>query len=412
MAVNVKKNKPAVLLLILLFTANNIFCQIEKTVAAFGKSIEKEKKADYFGAIKCILDLNDSTVYENNLRLGWLYYKAGFEKRSLKYYQTAVQLKPNALEPKIGFGYPAYLLEDFTHLIEQDKKILELDPNHKNTNSNLGLIYYYNKEYAKALPYLQKVEQMYPFDYDNALTLAWTNYHLGKKEDAEKYFNVVLLYSPADASAKEGLDIMGKPVLADNKQLQAFAKSYELSALNNHKGAAAALKENYDKSSYYQNLRLGWLSHLSGQENEAAAYYKLAAELKPQSVEAKLGCVIPAEAMGNKTELKTIYESILAIDPQNTVISYKLGYMYYEKKEYATALKYFEKVVTLYPFDYDGLLMYAWANYQVNNYNEARNLFYKVLCLSPGDRSATTGLTYKPVEEQRKLETKEIIRPK
>ncbi|MCC6369663.1 MAG: tetratricopeptide repeat protein [Bacteroidia bacterium] len=406
------KTRLGLLATVLLLTINPLFSQVEKTVAAYARSLEKEKKSDYFGAIKCILDLNDSTIYENNLRLGWLYYKAGFEKRSLKYYQAAIQLKPNALEPRIGFGYPAYLLEDFSHLIEQDKKILEIDPNNKNTNSNLALIYYYNKEHAKALPYFQKVEQMYPFDYDNTLNLAWTCYNLSKKAEAEKYFNVVLLYSPTDASAKEGLDIMGKSSSGNQAQIDAFAKSYEFAAANNQKAAANVLKDNYDKSSYYMNLRLGWLTHLLGQENEAGAYYKIAAELKPQSIEAKLGCAIPAEVMGNKTELKSIYESILAIDPQNTVINYKLGNLYYEKKEYATALKHFEKVTTLYPFDYDGLLMCAWANYQVNNYNEARTLFYKVLCLSPGDRSATTGLTYKPVEEQRKLENKEIIRPK
>ena len=209
--------------LIFLFVVASLFApaQIEKTLLAFSKSLEKEKKADYFGAIKHLSDLNDSSTYEFNLRMGWLSYKAGREKKAVYYYQKAIAMKPNAIEPRIGFGYPAYLMEDFTQLIEQDKKILSIDPNNKNTNSNLALIYFYNKEYAKALPYFQKVAQLYPFDYDNNLSLAWSLYYLGKKEEVEKYFNNVLLYSPADPSAKEGLEIMGKS--ANTKLIESFA---------------------------------------------------------------------------------------------------------------------------------------------------------------------------------------------
>ena len=194
--------------------------------------------------------------------------------------------------------------------------------------------------------------------------------------------------------------------------MKALPKSYEFSNNSNYKGAINPLKETYDKSSYFINLRLGWLCHLAGQEMEAAQYYKVASEINPGSVEARLGCIIPAEVMGNKNDVKAHCEAILAIDPQNTAISYKLGNIYYANKDYAAALPYFEKVTSLFPFDYDGLLMHAWANYQTDHYTEAREMFYKALCLSPGDRSATYGLTLKPVEEQRKLENKEVIRPK
>jgi tetratricopeptide (TPR) repeat protein len=385
--------------------------QTEKAVAAFSRSLEKEKLQDYFGAIKCIQDLNDSTSYESNLRLGWLFYKAGQEKKSRTCYQNAIRFRPAAIEPRIGFGYPAYLLEDNVELIAQDRKILEIDPNNKATNGNLGLIYYYDKEYAKALPYFQKVVQMYPFDYDNNLSLAWTYFYLGKNAEAEKHFNVVLFYSPTDASAKEGLSTLKKQA-QDTNLIRAFARSYEFSGASNYKAAIEVLKANYDKSSYFTNLRLGWLHYLAGKQNEAAAFYKIATELNASSVEAKLGYALPLEAMGNKNELKTLYESVLTLDPQNTVINYKLGNLYYEKKEYETALKYFEKVTKLYPFNYDGLLMHAWTLYYTDKYADSRAAFYKILCLSPGDRSAMYALTLKPLEEQRRLENKEIIKPR
>ena len=90
--------------------------------------------------------------------------------------------------------------------------------------------------------------------------------------------------------------------------------------------------------------------------------------------------------------MSDFYKKILEIDPQNSLANYKLGYIYYDKKDFQTAFKYFEKVVNLYPFDYDGLIMFAWTNLQLGKSREAKILFKKVLLLSPGDQSATTGL--------------------
>lgn len=405
-------SKQALALAVFCLVSVGAMAQIEKAVAAYARSIEKEKRQDYQGAIKSIADLNDSLSYENNLRLGWLHYKMGTEKQSLNYYRKAVKLQPQAIEPRIGSRYPAGLLEDMSEVIEQDKKILELDPNNKNTNSNLGLLYNYLKDYNKAVPHLQRVLKHYPFDYDNNLALGWSYLHLGKNDLAEKQFNTVLLYSPEDASAREGLENLGRPTSGDPALMGIFKKSHELANASDYKGASKFLKDNYDKNSYLLNIRLAWLCYLAGQHAESVQYYKTAAALNPESVEAKLGLALPLEAMGNKTELKGVYESVLALDPHNTVINYKLGLMYYLKKEYTVALPFFEKVVKLYPFDYDGLLMYAWTNYYADNYETARANFYKVLCLSPGDQSATQALTLKPLEEQKRLEQKDIIRPK
>jgi len=51
-------------------------------------------------------------------------------------------------------------------------------------------------------------------------------------------------------------------------------------------------------------------------------------------------------------------------------------------------------VVNLYPFGYDGLLMFAWTNLKAGKLREAKILFNKVLMYSPGDKSALEGLSY------------------
>jgi hypothetical protein len=52
------------------------------------------------------------------------------------------------------------------------------------------------------------VVDLYPFGYDGLLMLGWTSYFLGNYPQAKVLFNKVLLYSPGDASAKEGLQLI------------------------------------------------------------------------------------------------------------------------------------------------------------------------------------------------------------
>ncbi len=386
---------------IALYFCSVIIAQTDKTIAAYTKSIEQEKKEEYLPAIETIKSLNDTVSYDAVIRLGWLYYKAGNTKRSLDYYKKAIDAKPTAIEPRYGFGYPAYVA-DYALLVEQDKKILEIDPNNKMINGNLGSLYYYHKEYAKALPHFERIASHYPFEYENNLNLAWTYLHLEKNDDAEKYFNTVLLYSPKDKSALDGLSYLKKTASGNEKIINAFYKSYEFSEKSDYKAATIPLKEVYDKSSYAINLRLGWLCYLAGLQTESASYYKIAADLMPNAIEPKLGAVYPASVLGNKSEMKNYYEAVLKLDPLNTYTHYNLGLMDYYKKDYQPALAHFEKVISLYPCDIDGLLMLGWTNLQLSKITEANTLFNKVLCFSPNNASALLGLKSKPESETKK----------
>ena len=72
----------------------------------------------------------------------------------------------------------------------------------------MGSIYYGRRDFAKAEKYLEKVVNLYPFDYDSMVLFAWTNLKLGKLREAQVLFNKVLLNKPRDASALEGLSLI------------------------------------------------------------------------------------------------------------------------------------------------------------------------------------------------------------
>ena len=176
------------------------------------------------------------------------------------------------------------------------------------------------------------------------------------------------------------------------KWTAAFNESYTREKAGKYSEAVNALKAIYAPDSYEINLRLGWLTYLQGQFTESLGYYNKATELMPYAIEPRLGLVLPASSLGNWDMVITQYTKILSIDPNNTVTLYRLGLISYDKKDYKQAYQYFEKVVNLYPFDYQSVLMLAWTNFKLGKTREAKVLFNKALLYYPEDASAKEGL--------------------
>ncbi len=177
-----------------------------------------------------------------------------------------------------------------------------------------------------------------------------------------------------------------------NKLNLAFESSYELEAEYKYEEAIKVLKAAYKEDSYECNLRLGWLSYLASQLMESKSYYQMAIELKPFAIEPKFGKAYPIYALGNMEELKILYKEILSTAPNNTSALYKLGSVYFYQQSYDEAEKYFSKVVNLFPFDYDGLLMLAHTNFHLKKFREAKVLYHKVLLYNPNDEAALESL--------------------
>lgn len=178
----------------------------------------------------------------------------------------------------------------------------------------------------------------------------------------------------------------------NDRVLKAFENSYAAEKQNDFVKAASYLKNLYQEDSYEFNLRLGWLSYKSEQYDESAGFYLKALSILPYSEEAKFGLILPLSAKGEWEEVIKIYNQILENNPANTVALYRLGMICYDRKDWPQAWRCFQKVVDLYPFGYEGMLMLAWTNLHLGKTREAKVLFNKVLLWSPGDKSAMEGL--------------------
>ena len=178
---------------------------------------------------------------------------------------------------------------------------------------------------------------------------------------------------------------------AQQDQSVAFATSYAAEAKADYADAIAPVKAIYT-GTYEQNLRLGWLYFLAKNYPTAASYYQKATEQRPYAIEPKLGLIKPLNALGQVEKMLAVYGDILKIDPQNTQANYWAGVIYLNRKAYDRAARYFERVVNLYPFDYDSSLSLAWAYLNLGKKAEARALYTKALLIRPGDAAALAGL--------------------
>ncbi|MBN2668377.1 MAG: tetratricopeptide repeat protein [Bacteroidales bacterium] len=182
--------------------------QTQEQLDAFTQSYTSESDGDYSKAIQGLKQIYSETSYPINLRLAWLSYSAGLFTESMAYYSKAIQLMPYSIEARLGITYPASAVGKWPLVIKTYQEVIGIDPKNYTANYNLASIYYGKKDYKMAAQYLETIANLYPFDYSTTLLYAWNNYQLGKTREAMLLFKKVLMLSPNDASAKEGLSLV------------------------------------------------------------------------------------------------------------------------------------------------------------------------------------------------------------
>ncbi|MCF8461454.1 MAG: tetratricopeptide repeat protein [Flavobacteriales bacterium] len=200
--------KSSISIVLMTILSMSVFAQAPDLRAAFKKSYANETKGDLPAAIKDLKAVYGEGTYDLNLRLGWLYYSAGLHTESMAYYKKSIDLMPASVEAKFGYVYPAAAVGNWDQVVIQYENILRIDAKNSQAHYRLGLIYYNRAELDKALQHFQVGSNLYPFDYDFTLMLAWTSLKMGKMREAKVLFNKVLLISPDDASAMEGLSLI------------------------------------------------------------------------------------------------------------------------------------------------------------------------------------------------------------
>lgn len=155
-----------------------------------------------------------------------------------------------------------------------------------------------------------------------------------------------------------------------------FKESYYEEQDGDYVSAIKSIQAIYQEDFYEVNLRLGWLHYQNNDQMKAKEYYQKAIDLKPNSVEAKLGMLYPLAEMGEWNEVVTVYKQITDSVPGNTVIRYNLAYVQYKHlKNYKEALEHVKFVTSCYPFDYDANMLIGRVYRSMGKIKEAKEHF-------------------------------------
>ncbi|MBI5630656.1 MAG: tetratricopeptide repeat protein [Elusimicrobia bacterium] len=181
---------------------------------------------------------------------------------------------------------------------------------------------------------------------------------------------------------------------AQGRLQDVIASSYAAEAGRDIAGAMKVMRsvEETEGDSYIYRLRMGWLAYLGGMWNESIAQYQNAAKIAPEAIEPLQGLLLPLAAAGKTAEISRAHEMVLAIDPNNYKSLSQLAWINYQAKDYKKAVKYYARIIKLYPTDVEMLLGLGYSLKLEGDRGGSERVFKQVLMLSPKNARALEGL--------------------
>jgi len=175
---------------------------------------------------------------------------------------------------------------------------------------------------------------------------------------------------------------------------QILQSSYEQEAAGHYREALTALDAlpAEERGTYLPTLRRAWLLHLGGRETESWAAYAKARELERDSVEVRLGAMLPAMALRRWPEVESLAKTVLAVEPGNYFASLRLAFAAYNLGRLAEAEALYRKLLARYPSDADVRAGLGWCLYKQGKPSEAKREFLQALASAPRSKSIAEGL--------------------
>jgi tetratricopeptide (TPR) repeat protein len=188
-----------------------------------------------------------------------------------------------------------------------------------------------------------------------------------------------------------GLNI-GNPVWS---AADPWAESYRLEALTQYETAAKGmddiLKDNPENE--FAVMRRGWLNYLRGAHNDAIRDYQKALKMNPDSLDARLGLMLPLIAQQRWREVASNANKVLEVAPWNYYAHVRLMISEEGEKKWDTLAKHAQSVHQRYPSDATVLVYLARAHDWLKNDSAARSAYEQVLERVPGHIEASQYLS-------------------
>jgi cytochrome c-type biogenesis protein CcmH/NrfG len=173
-----------------------------------------------------------------------------------------------------------------------------------------------------------------------------------------------------------------------------YAASYAAEARRDWKGAIAAIEPllDEDPSDYLSNLRLGWLRYCAGEHRGAQIAYGIAARRAPNSLEPRLGLILPLVAQGQWGEVEKQARLALRLDANNASANRWLAESLLAAGRSSEAFEITERIADRFPADATLAELQARARAVRGDRAGARQAYQRLQLLDPTNAAAAAGL--------------------
>jgi tetratricopeptide (TPR) repeat protein len=186
------------------------------------------------------------------------------------------------------------------------------------------------------------------------------------------------------------LSAAGNSVADSDAAASAFAESYQSEAAGEYVDAMDALVNTYNKypADYTINLRYGWLYYMSGEFDDSMSHYRAAIQAEPESIEARLGYMLPLLALERYADVETAAYQVLKKDSNNYLATLRLVTALRLEGKWDVAEKAAREMLALYPSDVSFLAELAVIKAGQGNENSAREISRTIRILDPDNATA------------------------
>ncbi|HRY83856.1 MAG TPA: tetratricopeptide repeat protein [Candidatus Cloacimonadota bacterium] len=178
-----------------------------------------------------------------------------------------------------------------------------------------------------------------------------------------------------------GLMLIGSFLFA---QAPNISDSYVQESRANFQSALDVMLElsSKDPADSFYKVRIAWLQYLMGKYQEAILTYRAAIALQ-DNLDAQTGIINCLLALGQYSEAITAVDAQLIVHKQNPTLMSKAAYAAYMSKNYALAASYYQRMLSIYPWDMESRGYLVNNLYLAGNVEEARLQYQSLLKYYP-----------------------------
>ncbi len=173
----------------------------------YRQSYAAEAKQDYDAAQGLMQRIHAAGVddYVSRLRSAWLFYLASNYPDAIVEYRRAIELEPQAVEPRLGLMLPLMAARKWTDARVVGAEVLERAPGDFAAQSRMAYIHYQMGQYEKAESWYRKALAGHPSNVEMRAGLGWSLLRQNRFPEARVEFAKVLTIAPDHASSREGI---------------------------------------------------------------------------------------------------------------------------------------------------------------------------------------------------------------